>query len=76
LEDFFTGSENKFKFPCHGSGFKRDGTNFEGPAPRPLDRIKLSLSPEGILVVDKGQIFRMAAGIAPDQQYPQSILKP
>ncbi len=68
-------AENKFKCPCHGSGFKRDGTNFEGPAPRPLDRIKLSLSSEGLLVVDKGQIFRMAAGVAPDQQYPQSTLK-
>ena len=68
-------AEDKFKCPCHGSGFKRDGTNFEGPAPRPLDRIRLSLSPEGLLVVDKGQIFRMAPGVSPDQQYPQSILR-
>ena len=28
--------DNKFKCPCHGSGFYRDGTNYEGPAPRPL----------------------------------------
>jgi cytochrome b6-f complex iron-sulfur subunit len=26
-------SEDKFKCPCHGSGFHRDGTNFDGPAP-------------------------------------------
>ena len=28
-------TDNKFKCPCHGSGFYRDGTNYEGPAPRP-----------------------------------------
>jgi len=38
-------------------------------------RIRLSISPEGMLIVDKGQIFRMGPGVDPDQQYPQSILK-
>ncbi len=28
--------EQKFKCPCHGSGFYISGINFEGPAPRPL----------------------------------------
>jgi cytochrome b6-f complex iron-sulfur subunit len=68
-------TENKFKCPCHGSGFKRDGTNFEGPAPRPLDRIKVVRTPEGTLVVDKSAVFRMAPGVPPDVQYPQSTLK-
>ncbi|MGH7363379.1 MAG: ubiquinol-cytochrome c reductase iron-sulfur subunit, partial [Candidatus Methylomirabilales bacterium] len=68
-------AENKFKCPCHGSGFKRDGTNFEGPAPRPLDRIKIARTAEGKLVVDKSVIYRMAPGVPPDVQYPQSILK-
>ena len=68
-------AENKFKCPCHGSGFRRDGTNFEGPAPRPLDRIKIALNPEGQLIVDKSVIFRMKPGEDPDVQYPQSILK-
>ena len=31
------GPESKFKCPCHGSGFYKEGINFEGPAPRPLD---------------------------------------
>ncbi|MGH9900412.1 MAG: Rieske 2Fe-2S domain-containing protein, partial [Pyrinomonadaceae bacterium] len=31
-------SENKFKCPCHGSGYDSEGVNFEGPAPRPMDR--------------------------------------
>ena len=30
-------SENKFKCPCHGSGYDSEGINFEGPAPRPMD---------------------------------------
>ena len=29
-------SENKFKCPCHGSGYDSEGINFEGPAPRPM----------------------------------------
>jgi cytochrome b6-f complex iron-sulfur subunit len=31
-------SENKFKCPCHGSGYDSEGINFEGPAPRPMVR--------------------------------------
>jgi cytochrome b6-f complex iron-sulfur subunit len=68
-------NDNKFKCPCHGSGFFRDGTNYEGPAPRPLDRFKVSLDPEGRLVVDKGVVYRMAPGRLPNEQFPQSILK-
>jgi cytochrome b6-f complex iron-sulfur subunit len=29
-------AENKFKCPCHGSGYDSEGINFEGPAPRPI----------------------------------------
>jgi cytochrome b6-f complex iron-sulfur subunit len=67
--------EDKFKCPCHGSGFYRDGTNFEGPAPRPLDRVKIFQTSEGPLAVDKGVVSRMAPGKPPDEQYPQSLLK-
>lgn len=49
--------EGKFKCPCHGSGFTKDGVNFEGPAPRPLERLKISLSDEGELLIDKSQKF-------------------
>ncbi len=68
-------AENKFKCPCHGSGFYKDGTNFEGPAPRPLDRFKIELGEDGQLVVDKGVLYRMPPGVDPATQYPQSILK-
>ncbi len=68
-------AENKFKCPCHGSGFFKSGLNFEGPAPRPLDRFALTVGDDGQLVVDKSKIFRGTAGADPGEQYPESILK-
>jgi cytochrome b6-f complex iron-sulfur subunit len=68
-------AENKFKCPCHGSGFYKSGLNFEGPAPRPLDRLKITVGEDGQLVVDKSKILRMEAGGEPDEQHPESILK-
>jgi cytochrome b6-f complex iron-sulfur subunit len=50
-------TDNKFKCPCHGSGFDTEGVNFEGPAPRPLDRCLVELDPTGELVVDKAVLF-------------------
>ena len=56
------GPENKFKCPCHGSGFFRDGTNFEGPAPRPLEHVKIEMGDDGQLVIDKAVKFRKELG--------------
>ncbi|MCB9060300.1 MAG: ubiquinol-cytochrome c reductase iron-sulfur subunit [Halobacteriovoraceae bacterium] len=55
-------AELKFKCPCHGSGYYMNGVNFEGPAPRPLERYKVALNPEGKIVVDKTKIFREEKG--------------
>ena len=55
-------SENKFKCPCHGSGYDSEGINFEGPAPRPMDRAKVSLDAEGQVVVDVGTLFEWPKG--------------
>ena len=46
-------SLGEFHCPCHGSKFRGEGTNFFGPAPRPLQCFHLELSPAtGELVVD------------------------
>lgn len=68
-------AENKFKCPCHGSGFFKTGLNFEGPAPRPLDRFKIGVGEDGQLVVDKSKVYKMNPGVEPEEQYPDSILK-
>ena len=47
-------AQNKFKCPCHGSGYYVSGINFEGPAPRPLERAQIEVSGEdGQIIVDK-----------------------
>ncbi|MDR3622439.1 MAG: ubiquinol-cytochrome c reductase iron-sulfur subunit, partial [Paludisphaera borealis] len=55
-------SEQKFKCPCHGSGFYITGVNFEGPAPRPLERFKVTLADDGQILVDKSQKFQQELG--------------
>jgi cytochrome b6-f complex iron-sulfur subunit len=55
-------SENKFKCPCHGSGYDSEGINFEGPAPRPMDRAYVELDAEGQIVVDVGRLFKWPKG--------------
>lgn len=47
----------EFACPCHGSKYYGDGTNYSGPAPRPLAHYKLEVAPEdGQLIVDTSQI--------------------
>ena len=54
--------EQKFKCPCHGSGFRITGVNFEGPAPRPLERYAIRLGDDGQIVVDKSRKFQKELG--------------
>jgi cytochrome b6-f complex iron-sulfur subunit len=54
--------EEKFKCPCHGSGFKISGVNFEGPAPRPLERWAIAIGEDGQIVVDKSRKFQKEMG--------------
>ena len=54
-------AEAKFKCPCHGSGFYITGINFEGPAPRPLERVAVSLAEDGQLLIDKSRLFKFEA---------------
>jgi cytochrome b6-f complex iron-sulfur subunit len=55
-------SEAKFKCPCHGSGFYANGINFEGPAPRPLERFRIFVGDDGQIVVDKTKKFQEEKG--------------
>jgi len=55
-------NEQKFKCPCHGSGFHKTGVNFEGPAPRPLERYRISIGGDGQIVVDKSRKFQKELG--------------
>jgi len=52
----------KFKCPCHGSGYYMNGINFEGPAPRPLERYQVSMQPDGTVKVDKTKVYRYEKG--------------
>jgi len=54
--------ERKFKCPCHGSGFYPSGINFEGPAPRPLERYKITFAADGQIIVDKNSKYQFEKG--------------
>ncbi|HVH25356.1 MAG TPA: ubiquinol-cytochrome c reductase iron-sulfur subunit [Vicinamibacterales bacterium] len=58
----YLSAENKFKCPCHGSGFRISGVNFEGPAPRPLERARIVLADDGQILVDRSRKFQRELG--------------
>ena len=64
-------AENKFKCPCHGSGYYMNGINFEGPTPRPLERFAVSVDAEGFVVVDQTKVYRQELG---DWDNPESFV--
>lgn len=68
----YLSAENKFKCPCHGSGFRTTGVNFEGPAPRPLERARVVLAEDGQILVDKSRKFQRELAQWTD---PDSFLK-
>lgn len=49
--------QRTFKCPCHGSEYHSNGKNFAGPAPRPLDRLRIELGVDGELIVDTGIVY-------------------
>lgn len=55
-------SDSKFKCPCHGSGYTPEGINFEGPAPRPMDRAHVELDAQGQIVVDTSKLYSWPKG--------------
>ena len=65
-------AEQKFKCPCHGSGYYKTGVNFEGPTPRPLERFAITLADDGQILVDKSRKFQQEKG---EWSNPASFLK-
>ncbi len=49
--------DRTYKCPCHGSQYYSNGVNFAGPAPRPMDRFKISIAEDGQIVVDTSVLF-------------------
>ena len=68
-------AENKFKCPCHGSGYDSEGINFEGPAPRPMDRARLELDPTGQIVVNTAVLYSWPKGETSHFGDPGAILR-
>jgi cytochrome b6-f complex iron-sulfur subunit len=68
----YLAAENKFKCPCHGSGYHLSGVNFEGPTPRPLERARIVLADDGQILVDKSRHYQEELGQWID---PESFLK-
>ena len=68
-------SENKFKCPCHGSGYDSEGVNFEGPAPRPMDRAHVEKAPDGQIIVDTSRLYQWPKGQPSHFNDPGSFLE-
>jgi len=68
----YLAAENKFKCPCHGSGYHLSGVNFEGPTPRPLERARIVLADDGNILVDKSRHYQEELGQWTD---PEAFLK-
>jgi nitrite reductase/ring-hydroxylating ferredoxin subunit len=47
-----THSDQGFECPCHGSRYNEGGYVLKGPAKLPLNYLELTLSPEGLVVLD------------------------
>ena len=51
------GNDARFRCPCHGSSFAADGTNLDGPAPRPLQHLAIRVQ-DGRVIVNSNRRFR------------------
>jgi cytochrome b6-f complex iron-sulfur subunit len=47
----FNASANVFQCPCHGGKYDRDGNVIAGPPPLPLERLKIKVEDDKIILV-------------------------
>jgi cytochrome b6-f complex iron-sulfur subunit len=57
----FPGIIGWFRCPCHGSTYSKAGIRVFGPAPRPMDTMRLTVNGDGSVSVNTGQITSGAA---------------
>ncbi len=53
----FCDSSGRFECPCHGSYYNVIGEYIQGPAPRGMDRFKISISDDGRVLVDTATVL-------------------
>jgi cytochrome b6-f complex iron-sulfur subunit len=66
---------SRLKCPCHGSGYDPEGINFEGPAPRPMDRAHVELATDGQILVDMAKPYSWPKGERSQFSDPGAILR-
>jgi cytochrome b6-f complex iron-sulfur subunit len=60
-----------FECPCHGSKYNLHGEYIEGPAPRNMDRFRVTLDAENNLIIDTGTIIETSRAPVKSVPYPQ-----
>lgn len=67
----WVGNDARFRCPCHGSSFDLDGTNLDGPAPRPLEHLAIRVQ-DGRVIIDSNRRFRKERG---EWEHPDSFIR-
>ena len=65
----------RFECACDGSQFDVRGRNVEGPADRSLERVKVTLAPDGRMEVDTSRKFREELGQWSDREASVAVTR-
>jgi cytochrome b6-f complex iron-sulfur subunit len=67
-----TRNPRRFHCPCHGSIYDRNGVRRDGPAPRPLDLVKIKVLGDGDVAVAPNEKTKRS-DYGPDQAVPYLV---